>query len=574
MAVDPFARQTGAKTADLASSTAGKGGGMIGYAAPGFGAAARTAKAVLDATVRADDYTSVQQAADFAASETVGSQSRRSRLDFQAQNYVITAPLVHYEGQAWVGHGNAETTNRLNTKIAPSADNIDAITLSGHPYSAVNWHFGLFENFMVMGRGATSTSGWGMNWSDGTNNLRPQGQTTVRRITIRNMASGGIRFANGGLETVVSDVKIIDCGGPGVYFKGVVDGQQSFVFQRIAADHCEESGLFLDTLQLGGHVSVRDFKSEAGVNTAFGDGVTANQLNAIVVNNPVAGAGLTVDGMTHISSGSSTTKPGDAIAVLGTNTPDLSWKNVQVRVLGSQTVGPNPNVVAAPSLGVAIPAAYPSGKLSNLSEIWRTTLDAVHYVFGRVDTYQNRTNEGPAEQIAGGIPGRSLHNTSASANEKTWLEVVNGNRLSRRAVDDSGTATIFEQISRTGNAISAEEHRRIIQTLGTTHVAGDFGLAAGWGTTATRTINGGSKDSRFDISVTCGGTGITANPAITLTYKDGAFAQAPIGVVNGWNDTDSTGIALKWSEGTSTMSITFLGTPVAGKTYRIKGVLL
>lgn len=575
MPVDAFARQTAAKIADLTSASTGKGSAMIGYQAPGTGAATRTAEAVMDGDVRADDYGSLQQAADYASSETVAGQIRCAQVNFGPQSYATTAPLIHYHGQTWRGHGNAETTNRLNTKIVPAV-NIDAIRVTGNNYAGNWFHFGLFENFTVMGPAAGSTSGWGINWNDGVRDITPQGQTTVRRVTVRRMAGGGIRIPAGGYELVLADCKLFENGGHGIYYKAPFNtSQQSVVFERIAADSSIGAGLYIDTLQTGGHVSVRDFKSEANINPIYGDGSTLNQANAIVLNNPVAGAGLTIDGMTHISSGSTTQKPGDAIVINGPSTPDLQWRNVQVRVLGTQTVGATPNVVSAASLGVAIPTTFPSGKLSNTNDIWRTTISGVTYHFGTVDTYQNKSVEGPAEQIAGAGPGRTLHCTSAATNEKTWLEVVaGGNALTRRAVDDAGATTIYEQINRSGRTITAEQHRRLMNTLGTTLVAADIALSAGWGNTATDTINGSSKDSRFDVNITCGGTGIAANPTATLTFKDGAFAATPIAVVNGWNDTDNTGIALKWVESTTTLVITFLGTPVAGKVYRIKGVLL
>jgi hypothetical protein len=624
-----------AKSADLASTATGKGAALMGYIAPGTGATAKTANDVLNSNVRADDYSTVQAAADYASSLTSGTASVRSRVEFGASNYSATSTLTHYEGQVWQGHGNAESLNRINSRITVATDNIDGIRMSGHAVGSEQWNYGEWSNFMIIGKGATSTSGWGLNWYDGSVDLRPQGQTTVRRVTVRNFASGGIRMANGGLETRLSDLKFMDHGGPGLYYKGVTNSQQSVVFEGLAADHCISGGLYLDTLPSNGHITVRDFKSEAGVNKQFGanftftgscvgtalttvggpslaaghEVVTASgtslgvitsgsgdswvvsvggtyasqtftaytaiaQSNAVIVNNPVANAGLVIDGLTHICSGTYINKPGDAILINGTNTPDLEWRNVRVRTLGTQTLGSAPNILSAPTLGVTISTAYPSGILSNMSRIHRTTIDGVYRVFGKADDYKAKFNEGPAEQIAGAIPGRSLYVTGGAADEKQWLDSATGTNLTRRVVSDDGVTTaIYEQVTRSGATVTGEQHRRVLNSLGTTHVAGDWSLASGWGNTASVAIVGGSKDNRFSISVTCNGTGIAANPAATLTFKDGAFPATPVGVVMGWNSTDNAGVSFSVAFTTTTCTVTFLGTPVAGKVYRINGVL-
>lgn len=60
-------------------------------------------------------------------------------------------------------------------------------------------------------------------------------------------------------------------------------------------------------------------------------------------------------------------------------------------------------------------------------------------------------------------------------------------------------------------------------TSATANVTGDFSVA-GWGTSPTLAIGGGSTDAAGSIVVTAGATGVPTNPAtLTLTFKDGAW---------------------------------------------------
>jgi hypothetical protein len=386
-----------AKSAALAASG---GAVLVGYIAPGTGAVADTVKGVLDDDVRANSYGTLQQAATYAASLTDGIASIRAQVNLGAANYTVASTLTHYEGQTWQGMGNAEALDRLASRITVSTDNIDGIQMQGHLVGSVQyWNYGQWDNWMIIGKGSTSTSGWAMNWFDGTNDLRPQGQTTVRRVTLRNFASGGGRMNQGALETRIADVKVMDTGGPGWYFKGVTNGVQSMVFDGLAADHCVDSALYLDTPVLDGHTSIRDLKSEAGINYQYGPKITftascagtaltttgspalavghvvfaangtslgpvtsgagnawvvatggaytsqtmsgytaISQSNALVINTPVTGATIVLDGATHISSGSNNTMPGSIIKLVnGGNTPMIRWQNAYVRKLTAQT---------------------------------------------------------------------------------------------------------------------------------------------------------------------------------------------------------------------------------------------
>lgn len=107
-------------------------------------------------------------------------------------------------------------------------------------------------------------------------------------------------------------------------------------------------------------------------------------------------------------------------------------------------------------------------------------------------------------------------------------------------------------------------------TIGTSLVAGDFALSAGWGTTASvGTITG--TDQRWQATFTSAGTGQGANPTITLTYKDGTWGTAPVSLVvrNGGTGVGITGFT--FSSTATALTITAVGTPIDTETYILTG---
>lgn len=136
------------------------------------------------------------------------------------------------------------------------------------------------------------------------------------------------------------------------------------------------------------------------------------------------------------------------------------------------------------------------------------------------------------------------------------------------AVVMSGALSGATSLSTTGDVIQ----RRIRPNQGTAHVAGDWALSAGWGTTATASVASGCNDTCGLLSISSSGTGQAANPTVTLTAKDGAFGGGIRGVAVRadtaspapetavWCSTSASGTQIVW---------TFRGTPVAGSTYTL-----
>ncbi len=109
------------------------------------------------------------------------------------------------------------------------------------------------------------------------------------------------------------------------------------------------------------------------------------------------------------------------------------------------------------------------------------------------------------------------------------------------------------------------EARRLDGGSGATAlVVGDVAISAGWGTTGSVTAISGS-DQAGQFTIVANGTGLAADATATFTFKDGAWATAPKGVIarNGGNGTRQP----TWTTTTTTLTISFADVPIAGGTY-------
>lgn len=101
-------------------------------------------------------------------------------------------------------------------------------------------------------------------------------------------------------------------------------------------------------------------------------------------------------------------------------------------------------------------------------------------------------------------------------------------------------------------------------------VTGDFALSGGWGSTGAKANIRGS-DNAPEIQVTPGGTGIAANPTITFTFHNGVFGNTSQTWVGVCQQRGGTGAVadITWASTTTTLVMTYNGTPVSGSTYII-----
>lgn len=104
-------------------------------------------------------------------------------------------------------------------------------------------------------------------------------------------------------------------------------------------------------------------------------------------------------------------------------------------------------------------------------------------------------------------------------------------------------------------------------------VAGDFAASAEWGTSPVLAVVGGT-DQAASITIQAKAT-TSANPTITLTFKDGTWTVAPIVVAHRTDVVAATAapgatVTNQWvvtSVTATTVVFTFNGQPVANSTY-------
>jgi hypothetical protein len=134
----------------------------------------------------------------------------------------------------------------------------------------------------------------------------------------------------------------------------------------------------------------------------------------------------------------------------------------------------------------------------------------------------------------------------------------------------SGSSSI--QISGTGvlNDITAAGPRfkKLRLDNGTTQTSANVALSAGWGTSPTKAIIG--TDSMFNVTVTAGSGTPTANPSVTVTFADGAWSGGnPFCFTNRADGLNPLGQNVMATTLGTTVTLTFVGTPVASTVYQI-----
>lgn len=180
--------------------------------------------------------------------------------------------------------------------------------------------------------------------------------------------------------------------------------------------------------------------------------------------------------------------------------------------------------------------------------------------------------QGDGEIIAG--TAGATHNLTGTLTASSTITATAGGIVATAggvtATAGGVTATAGGVTATTGNIEATAGdlvYRRHLATKGTALVGGDWTPSAGWGDTAIITSVTG-KDSRGRIQILCNGAGIGANPTLTLTFKDGAYAVAPQ-LVSSRGDIVAPAGGY-WAGGiptTTQAGWTFVGLPVAGNTY-------
>ena len=159
-------------------------------------------------------------------------------------------------------------------------------------------------------------------------------------------------------------------------------------------------------------------------------------------------------------------------------------------------------------------------------------------------------------------------NTANNANILMW-RVNTSDELESQAPLGIMPLANGQPFGKSGKAFAPGVTR--IKTFGTALVAGDFVLSAGWGAGSTVTAVTGT-DMAWNITITAAGVP-SANPTVTLTFKDGSWTNVPI-CVSKWNGGTGAAAFVQDAPTATTDVITFLALPVAALTYILSGVTI
>jgi hypothetical protein len=132
-------------------------------------------------------------------------------------------------------------------------------------------------------------------------------------------------------------------------------------------------------------------------------------------------------------------------------------------------------------------------------------------------------------------------NGTASAPDEVLLSTIYGagpNPSITAILNHAGSTGVFSLDFSVPKTVKI---RRVLGG-GTALVAGDITLSAGWGNTATLSALGGT-DAAFRLTVTPNGTGIAANPTITVAFHDGSWGTIPICQLTPYNPS---GVSPTW----------------------------
>jgi hypothetical protein len=243
------------------------------------------------------------------------------------------------------------------------------------------------------------------------------------------------------------------------------------------------------------------------------------------------------------------------------NLPDASGANRGAITTGTQTLAGAKTFSTAPTFSTITSSSVLFAGTGGL-----VTADSSNFVWDNSATKLLTVNQVLVKHssAAGAInfqTGAALVGNNAYVAHTTSNQLdIRGGSSGLRVLNNAGTVAT---ISITDGGVAG--FLRISGSQGAALVAGDFVLSAGFGTTASiGTITGTDTASRF--TVTSAGTGQGANPTITLTFKNGAWTTAPFAIVARAGGSQLTVVAT-WTVTTTTLVITFNGTPVAGETY-------
>ena len=601
MAVDAFARQTAARTADLTSSAAAKGSALIGFGAGmnGYSVPITLAKlaastihvkslgAVGDGTLHplSESYpslaaaqavypfaTSLAQSIDWCAIQLAQLIAYNSAagchpdIDLGFGMYVIDADIQCYA----YTHMRGRSAGTSHSQFSYKTRGYQTTLLAAAGY---NGNMLIFNTDSQSGSTALSDTiirniCFRGNWTgpdDVTN-------TTGRAIffngvyLIQNSYIEECEFHNFAQDAIYGNVIPLPLrmrrlwgryiGGSVVRFDySAARGSHSLLLEDIQGDFIVAPPIVLDgtlRLGLGGSgecITIRDIKHEVD-NTAISNSVYAADTVQLINMDRVTVLLENINTMPSNVGGAGTPVTNSILKITGTKFPFYRLINCR---MGS-TAGVTDYLVDDAVRGVQVPKMYRDYSFTRSQDV-RTGNAATDVVERSAVVVETTGVADVQHRYQRDAAGMMVWGDGASAPD-TNLYREASNRL---RTDDMMTA------------------RKLLMRGSRDLVAGDF-LLTGWGSGASVAITANSIDSRWRITITAG-TAPSANPSCRLTYSENVYPIASFLLVQmGFGGTGA--LALVVPESTSNpnpafsqCAFTYIGTPSAGATYIFEGLV-
>lgn len=173
------------------------------------------------------------------------------------------------------------------------------------------------------------------------------------------------------------------------------------------------------------------------------------------------------------------------------------------------------------------------------------------------------TNPGLGVNFQGATSGSTSLQATAISSGTLTLPAATDTLVGRATTDTLTNKTL----GGAGSTTPDTKFNRLKSAQGSALIAGDFAISASWGSTASIASVSGT-DAAGSITILTGGTGIAANPSITLTFHDGTWTNPPI-VVCSRGDVQTAGHVAAVSVSATQVIFTVNTTPNSGQNYPI-----
>lgn len=323
-----------------------------------------------------DDTAAIQNTINASAAL----RTRQPQVYLPASGYFVSQ-LVMRGGTQFYGDGATQQSGPAQTKLYQLPEvNMDMIHVDpGTNTTGAYFWAGFLHDFSIMGD-TSNTSGWGislrgLNHAETPQMVRvaPADITIIQRLTIRQMASGGIEFPLGGIPLFVTDIKLYCNGGPGIAV-GSKEGSegskhsQAINLTNISADSNVVAAIKITNLDANSNVVIVNLKCEDFAINPYDPSVPKVKVQL----NPVYTDYCTNTGITLLGANNQGPTVEHSLKVKSTfkctnGTPNIFWNNCYSRLTANNDVSgdPDPEIVE----GSGIPyttffGTYPSFKLA------------------------------------------------------------------------------------------------------------------------------------------------------------------------------------------------------------------